>query len=1283
MSNVVNNSINKQSVNILRLFCCFLLLTISTLSNATPSDNWKIDFLGKNEGIPNKSYFTVDQDKFGFIWAGGTDGLIRYDGKRNLNLKHNIQDDNSVSNNNAGNIFVDSKNNLWIGTFGGGLNVLNLSTNEMIRYPYTKNGSETILADNIQTIFEDHSGDIWLGTTHGLYLFNDSTFTRASKFNKDPNSIGFSRIWSVIQYDSENIWISTDKGLSQFNLKSKQTVDYPLPIDMVNMGYSSEFRKIIYKSGLIWIGSTSGLLSFNPQTQSYKSYIPPEYIAKINDLVSINENKLLLGSLTGLYEFDVNKKLFTTTAEGDLWNLLVQIDIRDMFYDGNQLLWLSTRNNGIIKIDVKGNPFANIQEYDKDKLNWYKNKNVWATGVNDQGSLFIGTSDTLYKKTDDQYETVKLINGNQFQGRVRSLYNSKSNQLWIGSSTGLYLFDSTKGYAELITTPFEATGKTSSEVYAIEESKPGEFWLSLFNNGVIYWNQNTGEAKEVTKNNGTAIDFNIIDIMHDSYGMVWFVSTLNGLFKLNLETDELIHYHREYLYENTHPPTNRINSIFEDSSNRIWVATTKGLQEYDPVTNLFDRQFEGDILYDREFHSIAEDSNQNLWLSNNYGVIRYIPNSREYEKFSFTKKLQNYGIEPNRITIDASNTVYLTGNDGFYSLPANKQIDEFNPNPELKFTNIEIDGSKIPFNQLNANFKELKVTHPVNKIVIDFAILDYLNSDKLSYSYRIKNHIDDWTNVSESQQMLLVNLTPGHYPIEIKGTNTRGKWSNNSLYLDLIVSTPWWKNKWFPALAASALLILLLAGLKLRNIAAVRRNLYLEKEVGQRTSELNKSNKKLSYLAHVDSLTKLPNRLQFKKIIESYISRNVHLSDNPFFLMFIDLDDFKTINDSLGHGQGDKLLIALANKLNTEVSEDLKIARLGGDEFLVFVGNKYIVQNKNSDTLKAYAENLANKFLKLISETIISHGRNLRVTASVGVSIYPDHGIDHESLLRNADIAMYQAKKSGRNLIQIYKDGMSQKAQNRFQITGKMKTDLENDLFIPFFQPKFCLQSKRFKNVEVLTRWKRQDGKEIAPLDFIPIAEETGLITKLELQVYEKACHQISKLITQGKFEGRMAINVSPIHFNQGKLIDNIDAILERTNFPSKHLEIEITEGTLISNFDHAIKTINKFKQRDIHVTIDDFGTGYSSLSYLSKFQINALKIDSSLISSLFENEKNKVITQTIISLSHSLGLTVIAEGVENKNELEFLIENKCNEIQGFYFSKPIPFEEYLKSFHS
>ncbi|NLM72184.1 MAG: EAL domain-containing protein [Synergistaceae bacterium] len=431
-------------------------------------------------------------------------------------------------------------------------------------------------------------------------------------------------------------------------------------------------------------------------------------------------------------------------------------------------------------------------------------------------------------------------------------------------------------------------------------------------------------------------------------------------------------------------------------------------------------------------------------------------------------------------------------------------------------------------------------------------------------------------------------------------------------------------------------------------------------------SEVKFKDAQIELRSNFDFLTGLPNKEVFQSRLEDEIARSAD-GDRRLALLVFDINRFKNINDTLGHFAGDVLLKQVGDFLSECAGPTAMVSRIGGDDFHILVPDV-----GGPEDIAARVK----KVLGCLREPMEVEGHRLFISASVGISLFPDDGSDVDELTKRADIAMGKAKESGISSYRFFTDELGVSASLKLKIENALREGLERDEFYMNYQPKYCIRRGELSGVEALLRWDAPDGPH-PPTDFIPLAEETGLILPLGDTVFRKVFGQIAGWRKEEVFLGEVAVNLSPRQFHQAGLLNRVKALLDEYGVPPSALGIEVTESGIMENLMDSIKVMSELKELGMTIYIDDFGTGYSSLNYLKRLPIDALKIDKSFIDNVLEDVNDSAIVRAVIGIARSLGLRVVAEGVETREQLEFLRQNGCDEIQGYLLSKPLPPERF------
>ncbi len=418
-----------------------------------------------------------------------------------------------------------------------------------------------------------------------------------------------------------------------------------------------------------------------------------------------------------------------------------------------------------------------------------------------------------------------------------------------------------------------------------------------------------------------------------------------------------------------------------------------------------------------------------------------------------------------------------------------------------------------------------------------------------------------------------------------------------------------------------------------------------------------------------DHLTKLPNRRFFRKRVEELIESD-ETRDRRFSVSFLDLDDFKIVNDTVGHDAGDQLLVEVSKRLRETLDEDCFIARFGGDEFAV------LMTEKADGSLDSRAA--AEAVVEAISREFVLEGQRVFIGVSIGTTIYPDHADTVESLMRHADVAMYQAKEEGKNKVTFFSSELAEDLERRQSLLGELRAAIDCDELEVVYQPKLCLHENRINSCEALVRWTKRDGAIVSPSEFIPLAEDFGLIEKLGTRVFQIVARQARLWHESGVLTGPIAVNLSPRQLNDPNFISRMKQTLETTDVRPEWIELEITENAVMEDKNRALRLMHEINDLGMSIAIDDFGTGFSSLGYIRDFPIRTLKIDPSFVRDIPHCTRSVAIAKTILSLGHGLNLKVVAEGVETFEQVEFLRKHGCDMVQGFLVSRPMSHQGYV-----
>jgi diguanylate cyclase (GGDEF)-like protein len=998
-----------NNVSILRpdqKVCGLLMLSMCWFSVLAMDDQqWRLNELQVDDGLPDSTVYSVAQDQTGYMWFGTTNGVARYDGYSFKVFQHDGADEATIANNNAGNIYIDSDNQLWIGTFGGGANKMDLDTGRVHRYPYTSSQVENMLAQNVQTFYEDDEGTIWIGTSEGLYAFSHEQPVHLSELIDD-HELAHNRIWDITGDRAGNIWAGTSVGLLQYNTQSRQHQHHVLPDELTFDITSNQFRTLEMDDGRLWIGSASGLYEYDLNQQSFIHHAINQDALKINDIL-IFEDKLLIASMSGMYEFDPVKKAYTT-HKGETWSGLGHLDLRALYADPSGLLWLATRDNGVMQLDPKGGLFHHHDGYLSTLNAPEKAKQIWGLEIDQDDQLTLATSETVYVLADDQLTTeVLLESGEPIPGIIRDLATTATGN-WIIGSEGVYWQARGSEVAVPRNEPLILTGVDANELFSVAVNQAGELWLALYNVGILRWHPDSNQAELIQQHAGGSLaDLNLSHVMVDSQEDVWIASGLVGVLRYQMNTNEIKLYSNDF-NQSDGLSSNRIRHLFEDSAGRMWVATERGLNLYDASADRFQAILGHDPVISRSNYAIAEDSQGQLWLANQFGISRLNPDNQQVNHYRLNDNFRVDGFLPRSLTIDQQDVLYLGSVDGYYTFNPNELDDNRSFEPVLAITDVYIDDRPLPFAELTASTGLFELSHKQRSIAVTVAALDFKSAGQLQYQYRLNGLHDNWMNMAKNRRIEFTQLDPGQYRLDLRAINNDGSWQELSKAVSIAVYPVWWERGWVKALLVLTVLALAWSVHFYRTLKIRQQNQRLEAEVQKRTAELSEANAKLKAAAHSDYLTGLNNRMAFVSGFEERRKEHAQGLKNSCIVM-ADIDHFKLINDQYGHAAGDEVLKQVSAIMKSMIREHDLMARWGGEEFIF-----YFDRMDATDTHQL----IERIRLKIESSDIVFEDQVIPVTLTFGVC-QKKAGQSLNDCINAADEALYEGKNSGRNQVVV------------------------------------------------------------------------------------------------------------------------------------------------------------------------------------------------------------------------------------------------------------------------
>ncbi|MEZ9368071.1 EAL domain-containing protein [Shewanella sp. 10N.286.51.B2] len=1230
----------KQFVLLITCACVTVFFTPQSYG-----EQFRLETLTISDGLPSSSITTLYQQKNGFIWFGTDAGASRYDGVNFTNFQFSLNDKHHISNNYVTKIHEDTNGDIWIATEDG-LN--QLTTDNQIIIHDMKSSSNGLGSSWIIDIFEDDNNDLWFGTGSGVshYNIDTQTFTPYFLYEVETDKAYDTSIAGFFYDSNHNIWVTSDFGLAKVN-RLKQKLELVNFNDKRTQEIFDGSLSTVYQAedGLVWIGTyQSGLIKFNPETLATEVFQhqgdnPSSQQLASNQIFYItaeDNNTLLIAHDHGATRLQLDTMTFSHIKHQDYNdNSLADDYVASILIDYSNGIWFGT-GNGVSRYSsfkqgsrlYRPHPFK--PELSGNFVYWFdtdKQNNIWIATDKGIDKINAGTETITIAPITDA-----VIN------EPYSTIVDEQNNLWIAGANGLSQYnidnDTLRHFSN---SPDNPHGFPSNEFYLAIPDNKGNVWISGYLDvGLILFNPDKGILKRYFEHydnayrsgGNFAFDKKII---HN--GELWMATT-NAIFRINPETDEVKHLPLGSEVENI-----RTVKIYQDEDNIIWVATQGlGLAKIEIGEKWSD---ELNIQYFTKEHGftsntlkgVVGDGKGNLWITSQAKFAHMDTKTNKITQYPSAITQKDSSFSDGAIAI-RNHELLIGTNHGAFKIDT-QQLTRNDFQPQVHITSALVANQEYIGPNSNNQLAKLSLDYQKNMVQFTFASLDFSAPTKNQYRYMLQGFDKEWTYVGNTNTATYTNLSAGEYNFIVQGSNSDGLWSPHQAIFAFKINQAWWHYAIISLLIICALLLFL----------------YLLTR-HQKITELRKR-------ANFDALTGLSNRFQFNSKLEASISiKNTHVA-----IVFIDLDYFKEVNDTMGHDIGDELIIQVSQRLKANIKRDDLLARLGGDEFAIII--------RNPGEL-AQLVTIVERIRATINCGYQVQQHWISTSASIGVACYPEDGQDAKTLLKHADTAMYAAKHAGRNSAYFFNEALSIALQEKITIKQQLQLALENGEFELFYQPKVCLVSGEISSFEALLRWFHPKEGMIPPNRFIPEAESNGQIIEIGYWVLRQACITGNQWHQQGLLSGNISVNISPVQLSQPDICQQIEAILVETGFPAEKLELEITESLLIENVEVAEKVLNQLHQLHIRISLDDFGKGYSSLNYLTHFPLDTLKIDKGFIDNFIDNKAAGNVLKNIINLGKDLNMQIVAEGIETELQLLKLIQYQCHVGQGYIFSPAV-----------
>jgi diguanylate cyclase (GGDEF)-like protein/PAS domain S-box-containing protein len=1222
------------------------------------------------------------QSQNGNIWLGTETGISILSSKNELLISYDAQNGMNfgLESSYILNLYKDSNDSIWLGTFAGGLYRYNTDSSEIKifnkeRTEIPEESQNSGLSGNIiWGISEDTKGKIWIGTqSNGLSQLDPKNYVFQTFLSEFEHSI-----WAVKVDEFDQIWIASSGGLFIY----KQSSETELTL-VKTLFPEINIDKLSYFFGRMWLRTENGIVYWiNPKNIQINeidlaankiNYIEPLYV----DL----DKNLWLNTNLGMVLYNLDSKMvrqLVIELETSVRNFNSVIEVNDGF-------WLSSLTQGIIKLArssyrvtqtlTNENGLASNQILKSIKI---KNS-LWISHV-------YGGIDEISLETGEVLQNIASSRLGFNELNEDSGLLSKAGKIFFGGADGLLMFDPDK-------LSIEDNMQNVSENTLLKSKVPTITELRLFNLPISVHSNNSPLLIPINLSNS-------IDLPHESSMLsikfaqvnpvnpeaVQYRYRLLGLSDKWIETDAESLRRAQFSnldfgsYEFIVQSRNPLGVWSESKSLKINIAPPFWLEQnaiilyaiLSVLTLLYwFKQVRSRNAIRQSIQVNEERLKLTLWSSgdelwdwdiylgqvfraNTWGTLDFpqddIRVNSSYEANIHPNDIQRVQQSLNEHLSEKTEHYEITYRAKTYKgewlwvLDRGKVVARDNNHQPQRMT-----GTLKNISHLKEAEEQLKLFKRSIETISDGVFITDTSFKFIS----VNNSYCKYTSETREQALasfLTFHQYPGAFTEEVKKSlQQKGNWSGE------VESRRGAGEKYEMDLNIDAITD---EDGKISHYVGVFSDITSRKV----------TEKELLKLSNTDTLTDLPNRSFFQASHSNIVRR-----DTQHALICMDMDNFKKINDSLGHQTGDVLIKQIAKRLQKMAGTKATCYRLGGDEFSILIDNSTDIH---------HITHFAQTILDNMARPFIINKQDFVLGASLGIAFYPEDGRTPQELLKNADTAMYFAKNAGGNKYQFFSGEMNQNAVRQLQIENLIRHGLKEDLFTVFYQPKVDIASGKLVSMEALVRYEDPEKGLVSPAQFIPLAEQTGQIIEIGEVVLRKACEDTKRWVDAGLFTGRVAVNIAARQFEIPDLDERIMSILQKSGLSALHLECEITESTLMQSPENALRMMQRLRERGIHLALDDFGTGYSSLAYLKRFPINTLKIDKAFIDDIATSAEDRHMAQAIITIAHNLGLKVVAEGVEHENQLSILRRYKCEMLQGYLYSKPlnaVRFERLLK----
>jgi diguanylate cyclase (GGDEF)-like protein len=1230
--------------------------------------------------LSQNSVTSIIQDRSGLMWFATQDSVNVYDGYTFRVLSADPRNANALSGVLISKLFEDRDGQIWIAGFLGWLDRLDPRTGKIHHFPRELYGPGDGPGSFVNTgLYQATNGVLWIGTSQGLHRYNPAT----DKLDQHVDAVRGQpplAIRDVAPAGKGRLWLATTTGLYRFDVATHARESFRTdPKDAHSLPGNLITRLHLDSDGILWVGTSTGLARWEGDGRGFTRFVhdpsDPHSIGGnwIVDILRDRDGQLWVSSQQGgglnLYRdgaFDVfhnDKNDPDSIGLNDVWALC---------QDRSGLIWVGLAGAGLNQLNPSTHRFHTLRSIPFNR-NSLSSGFVWGIDEASDHRIWMATLAGLenYDPQKREFKQYSPLPGNVAGNQMQSVHIDRAGHFWAGAVDGhLYRFDPSLGSFTAITDPKRPGMAFSSDrIWHIAEAPDGRIWFSTPTDLVALDPESADIAERIPADGKIPLAAAPIRAsLVDSDGALWLGGGGAGLIRY--EQGKGVTAILRHLRNDPQSLSDiSVRSLYESPNGDLWVGTQNGLnrlsaRDRKAGRNRFRLYTTAEGLPDNTVYGILPDHEGGMWLSTNRGLSRFDPNNGNVQSFDANDGLVANEMNGGAERLASDGTLYFGGVSGVNwfrpeDFPHNNYV------PQVRITDVEVAGKKQAA-VLGSPGSKLDLAYNENTITLSFAAMDFHQPEKNRFRYRLVGESEGWTETS-SHTVSLAKLADGKYRFDLLGSNNDGEWSKSPAHLDILIHPPWWRSA-----LAYTFYLLSLAGLVLGYDYVQRKKLRRERAFSESIADahsLAEANHQMALrYSQVDNLTQLPNRASLLEALGRYM-RSARLHDRQMGLLLINLDRFQRINDTLGHHLGDQILKVTAEWLQNAVTDDDYLARVGSDEFAL------IALRPLATAEDTWLKELGACITSAIGGPHFEHDPPIIMTSTIGIALHQDGVETPSELLGHANIALHAAKRDGGRVQSRYVPGMIETARERLGIESKIRKALEAGEFVPWYQPIIDLRNERLAGFEALIRWQPPGQRMIFPDQFIPVAEESGLIVEMGDFMIHEACRQLA---AWGRRDIRVAVNVSLRQLRSGTLVGTINDALRTTGVPAHCLKVEITESSMMENVGDTAEQLRELKKLGLDISIDDFGTGFSSMGHLKMLPVDEMKIDRSFVTDVASSPHSQKIVNSIVRLAHELRLTVVAEGVEDENVVAYLRSIDCDFAQGYYFGKPKPAEKQL-----